>query len=505
MGRLDVRVRTKLQARVVYNSRDITYQETVIIEELSLSGALVMGLSTELSELFTVRAALPGTGEIELLGKVIRPGRERSPIRLFFSDKNTMQTLWDHIRSKLTLSDTCPYCGYKEPRAWRCEKCNMYLNVTNEDYLERHIENTFAQRLHNRLSKLNLEHIQKIIQFVDSRILNTQHRSPDREFIGTSPVMLAVFSMIRRVAPTEISVLILGESGTGKELTAKALQKISARKEGPFVAVNCAAIPESLLEAELFGYEKGAFTGAYATKKGKFELADGGTLFLDEIGDLPPNLQAKLLRFLEDRMVERIGSSSLRKVDVRIIAATNCDLQRSLEDGRFRPDLYYRLNSFTIKLPPLRERGEDRIHLARHFLKKIGMHEPGPKEFTGEALDAMRQHSWPGNARELHNKVRRGFLMATGELIDSACMELDPQNVVLRMPASTSTGMELNRDIVADVLSRNCHVIAKAAREMNISRPTLYALIKRFNIGGHMKSPKGSAIDTMRNREDLMQ
>jgi two-component system, NtrC family, response regulator len=487
MGRLDVRVRTKLQARVEYNSRDKKAEETVTITEISLSGALVSDLSTELTELFTVRATLPGTGEIELQSKIVRPARGGTSIRLFFSDGNTMQALWGHIRSRLTPDDDCPYCGHKEPKAWRCEKCNMYLNFTSEDYLERHVENTFAQRLHIRLSRLKLEHIQKIIQFVDSRILKIQHRSPDREFIGTSPAMLAVFSMIRKVAPTEMNVLILGESGTGKELTAKALQKMSARKDGPFVAVNCAAIPESLLEAELFGYEKGSFTGACATRKGKFESADCGTLFLDEIGDLPPNLQAKLLRFLEDRIVERIGSSSSRKVDVRIIAATNCDLQKSMENSKFRPDLFYRLNSFTIKLPSLRDRGEDRILLARHFLKNMGLNEAGPKDFSEEAFGAIRQHSWPGNVRELHNKVGRGFLMATGELIDPACMELDRQDIVFHIPDANSKGTELRREIVAEVLERNNYVIAKAARELNISRPTLYVLMRKYGVSVPMK------------------
>jgi transcriptional regulator with PAS, ATPase and Fis domain len=430
MRRLDVRIKTRLEAKVTYIAREDIVEEIVTIKELSLSGALVFGLTTELNELFSIKPVLADLGEAELLGKIVRPSRGGVAIRLFYSDKQTMLGLWKYIKKNLQLTDRCPYCNCaNDSREGSCDNCNLYLNFQNENYLERHVENTFAQRLHIRLSRLNLEHIQKIIQFVDSRLLKIHHRSPDKEFIGSSPGMLAVFSMIRKVAPTEMNVLILGESGTGKELTAKAIHEISSRKAGPFVAVNCAAIPETLLEAELFGYEKGAFTGAFAAKTGKFESADGGTLFLDEIGDLSPNLQAKLLRFLEDRIIEKIGSTVSRKIDIRILAATNSDLRKSLEEGKFRPDLFYRLNSFTIKLPPLRDRGEDKVILARYFMKKIAGTESGPSDFSGEALESIRLYAWPGNVRELENKVRRGFLMAVGDFIDSDCMELDEQNL----------------------------------------------------------------------------
>jgi len=484
MGRLDVRVRTHLDSTVSYISRDDKFEETVTIKELSLSGALVTGLSTQLSELFAIRPVLPGVGEVELLAKMVRRGENGTAIRLFYSDKDTMQALWEHIKGKLPPSADCPYCGHGDPsREGSCLKCNLYLNFAKESYLERHIENTFAQRLNIRLSRLNLEHIQKIIQFVDSKLLKIQHRSPDKEFVGTSADMLSVFSMIRKVAPTEMSVLLLGESGTGKELTAKSLHTLSTRKDGPFVAVNCAAIPDSLLEAELFGHEKGAFTGAYAAQKGKFEFADGGTLFLDEIGDLPSNLQAKLLRFLEDRLVQPVGSSASRKIDVRIVAATNCDLQKSVADGRFRTDLFYRLNSFTIKLPPLRERGEDKVRLARYFLERLASIENRYLEFSAEALEAIRRHPWPGNVRELENKVRRGFLMATGRFIDPVCMELDQGSALAaQAPDCDYRSAGSQKEFVIKVLEENDYVIAKAARQMHISRPSMYALIKKHGI-----------------------
>ncbi|QXE92306.1 sigma-54 dependent transcriptional regulator [Geomonas subterranea] len=482
MGRLDVRVRTHLDSTVCYLAREDTLEERVTIRELSLSGALVVGLSTQLSELFAIRPVLPGTGEVELLAKLVRQGKGGSAIRLYYSDQNTMQALWEHIRDHLPPTSSCPYCGHPDDsREGSCDNCNLYLNFSKKNYLERHIENTFAQRLNIRLSRLNLEHIQKIIHFVDSKLLKIQHRSPDREFIGTSPGMLTVFSMLRKVAPTEMSVLLLGESGTGKEVTARSLHTLSGRRDGPFVAVNCAAIPETLLEAELFGYEKGAFTGAYATKKGKFESADGGTLFLDEIGDLPATLQAKLLRFLEDRLVQPVGSALSKKIDVRIVAATNCDLQLSMAQGRFRTDLFYRLNSFTIKLPPLRERGDDKVRLATYFLEKFSRNENRFMEFSEEALEAIRRHPWPGNVRELENKVRRGFLMASGRVIDPECMELDQVDPAV-VPDPEPKPASAQRDYVIKVLEQNGYVIAKAARQMQISRPSMYALIKKHGI-----------------------
>lgn len=486
MGRLDVRVRTDLNSVVQYISRDEQHCETVTIKELSLSGALVAGLTTELPELFAIRPVLPAAGEVELRARLVRRCEKGAAIRIFYSDKKTMQALWEHIKGRLAPGDTCPYCGHPDDsREGSCERCNLYLNFAKESYLERHIENTFAQRLNIRLNRLNLEHIDKIIDFVDSKLLKIQHRSPDREFIGTSEGMLSVFAMIRKVAPTEMSVLLLGESGTGKELTAKALHHLSTRREGPFVAVNCAAIPETLLEAELFGYEKGAFTGAYATKKGRFESADGGTLFLDEIGDLPATLQAKLLRFLEDRLIERVGGSSPRKIDVRIVAATNRDLQKAMADGCFRTDLYYRLNSFSIKLPPLRERGEDKVRLARHFLERFAAAEKRHADFSAASVEAIRLHDWPGNVRELENKVRRGFLLANEGIIDPACMELEEDVYrTAEVPAQETrvSRTESKRESVVRALEENDYVVARAARQLQISRPSMYALIKKYGL-----------------------
>jgi transcriptional regulator with GAF, ATPase, and Fis domain len=289
--------------------------------------------------------------------------------------------------------------------------------------------------------------------------------------------------MIRKVAPTDMNVLILGESGTGKELTARAIHERSERKNKPFVALNCAAIPESLLEAELFGHERGAFTGAYATRKGKFEIADGGTVFLDEIGDLSPGLQAKILRFLEDRIVERIGAKGGRKVNVRIVAATNCNLNNMVENGRFRNDLFFRLDAFTINLPPLRERGEDKVILARFFFKKIAQTENSHlKGFSEEAIEAIRKYHWPGNVRELINKVRRSIVMAAGEHIEPADMQLDENKTAADENSFQGLAAKSQKELVIKVLEENNFVIARSAKALGISRPSLYHWMRKFEI-----------------------
>ncbi|MFI4943040.1 MAG: sigma-54-dependent transcriptional regulator [Burkholderiales bacterium] len=233
--------------------------------------------------------------------------------------------------------------------------------------------------------------------------------------VGESPGMLAAFKTIRQVAGASASVLLLGESGTGKELFAQALHQNSPRRAKPFVRVACAALPETLLESELFGHEKGSFTGAVYSRAGRFEAADGGTLFLDEIGDISPTVQVKLLRFLEEREFERVGGNRTYKVDVRIVAATHRDLRQKLEDGSFRDDLYYRLNVIEVTIPPLRERGGDVPLLAQHFLRKYAVANAKSLRFTDEALALLLQHRWPGNVRELENAIERAVVLADGD------------------------------------------------------------------------------------------
>jgi transcriptional regulator with PAS, ATPase and Fis domain len=289
--------------------------------------------------------------------------------------------------------------------------------------------------------------------------------------------------MIRKVAPTDIPVLITGESGTGKELTSMAIHERSGRRNKPFVPINCAAIPENLLEAELFGHEKGSFTGAYNQKKGKFEYADGGTIFLDEIGELSLNLQSKLLRFLEDKIVEKIGSNEGKKVNVRLIAATNRDLKAAIAKGTFRTDLFYRLDVFNINLPPVRDRGEDKIILARYFLNKFSKEMNLMKTFSGEAIDAIKSYDWPGNVREIINKVRRAVVMSKESTITPHDLDLE----VPTLETETVTSLKevrysIEKQKLIEAMKHCNNNISKVARVLGISRPSVYSLRKKYNI-----------------------
>ena len=244
--------------------------------------------------------------------------------------------------------------------------------------------------------------------------------------VGRSAAMREIFHTVERVAPTRATVLLAGESGVGKDMIARAIHQHSPRKNNSFVKINCTAIPENLMESELFGYEKGAFTGAITSKPGKFEQADGGTAFLDEIGDVPGNIQVKLLRILQERQFERLGSNLTRNVDVRVIAATNVDLRAALEEGRFREDLYYRLNVVPISIPPLRERKEDIPFLALHFVQKLSRDlGSSPKEISPGAMDRLVNHPWPGNVRELENTIERSLVLASGEVLEASDIRLE--------------------------------------------------------------------------------
>ncbi len=302
------------------------------------------------------------------------------------------------------------------------------------------------------------------------------------ELIGTSSQIQQVFSIIEKVAATEAPVLILGESGTGKELVARALHGRSLRKAGPFIPINCAAIPETLLESELFGHEKGAYTGAHTQRKGRIEMADGGTLFLDEIGDLPSSLQVKLLRFLQEHTIERIGGRKEIAINSRVIAATNRDIDQAIRDGSFREDLFYRLGVVKIMVPPLRDREGDIALLSTTFVRKYA--EENKKKLLGltkKALTALSNHKWPGNVRELENRIRRAVIMAQSSKITDDDLELD---VVEESGRTTlrEARERTDRELILRVLSENNWNLAKSASDLGISRPSLYDLMEKLGI-----------------------
>ncbi|RED16867.1 PEP-CTERM-box response regulator transcription factor [Parasphingopyxis lamellibrachiae] len=300
--------------------------------------------------------------------------------------------------------------------------------------------------------------------------------------ITAAPEMLKVARTIERVASADVSVMLLGASGTGKELLARGLHDESPRKDKPFVAINCAAIPENLLEAELFGYEKGAFTGAVKTTEGKIELAEGGTLFLDEVGDIPLPLQVKLLRFLQERVVERIGGRRTIPVDVRIVCATHQDLDAMIAGKSFRDDLYYRLAEIVVTIPSLAERPGDATLLARHFLRKYAAEMQSPVTgFAPDGLDAIESWPWPGNVRELENRVKRAAIMADGKLVNAVDLDFDggEEGAPLNLKAAREIA---DRKAIRLALSRSENNISQAAKLLGISRPTLYDLLKQYDL-----------------------
>jgi two-component system NtrC family response regulator len=303
--------------------------------------------------------------------------------------------------------------------------------------------------------------------------------------LGTSVQMQQVFTSIRKVATTDAPVLLLGESGTGKEMAALAVHRRSARKNGPFVAINCSAIPETLLESELFGHEKGSFTGAHVQRKGRIESAAGGTLFLDEIGELPGAIQVKLLRFLQEQRIERVGGRGEIEIDTRVIAATNVDLNRAMTEGRFREDLYYRLAVVVVRLPSLRERTGDIEYLAKAFLRKFA-HENKRKisGFSRQTLQAISRYEWPGNVREMENRIRRAVIMAEGKQISVSDLDLSAVAVAsgLQGQSLKEAREHLERDIIQRSLARNKGKITAVADDLGVSRPTLYELMEKLAI-----------------------
>lgn len=310
--------------------------------------------------------------------------------------------------------------------------------------------------------------------------------------VGQSPEMLSIFETIRKVAYTDATVMITGESGTGKELVARAIHDKSTRNNGPFIPINCGAIPENLLESELFGYEKGAFTSAYAQQKGKFEYADKGSLFLDEIGEMSPNLQAKLLRFLQERKIQRVGGRKDIEIDTRVIAATNIDLNTAMKERQFREDLFFRISVISIDVPPLRERGYDIKLLANIFLDRYKtLFKKKIKGFSRSALDEISRYTWPGNVRELENKMQKAVITADSSIIGPQHLELGslsadaPDNDTgYRYSGVTlkEARKRLEMDLISSTVERNSGNIKRASEELGISRPTLYDLIDKYKL-----------------------
>ncbi|MBN2801514.1 MAG: sigma 54-interacting transcriptional regulator [Deltaproteobacteria bacterium] len=316
---------------------------------------------------------------------------------------------------------------------------------------------------------------------LENKVLSTRLES-DRfgEITGASKAMESVFSQIEKVAPTEVSVLISGETGTGKELIAREIHKRSNRKNGVFITVNCGAIPENLMESEFFGHVKGAFTGAERENIGKFQAANGGTLFLDEIGEMPIGLQVKILRALQERQVTKVGSTKSEQIDIRVLSATNKELEDEIKKGTFREDLFYRLNVIHISLPPLRKRDDDVVLLARYLLNRYCQEfDSGVKSFSNNAVTAIKKHEWPGNVREMENRIKKGIILSEGQIIDAADLDLqgdDEQDVIYSLAVAKEN---FQRDYILNALKRNDGNRAHTARELDVDPRTIYRYLEK--------------------------
>ncbi len=323
------------------------------------------------------------------------------------------------------------------------------------------------------------------------RLHSVASDSPLDGIVAASEGMREVCRMIEKVAPTNVTTLLLGESGTGKELLARALHRLSPRAEKRFVAINCAAIPENLLESELFGYEKGAFTGAVKQTPGKIELADGGTLFLDEIGDMPMALQAKMLRFLQERVIERVGGRKEISVDVRVVCATNQNPVELIGQGQFREDLYYRISEITIDIPPFRDREEGRLILARTLLNRYAKQQSRALSgFSRDACEAIEAYSWPGNVRELENKIKSAVIMAEGKRVTAddlgiSAGDAKPESLNLR-----EVRQRAESKAIRTALMRNFGNVSRTAEELGVTRPTLYDLLNKYGLSAEAYSKR---------------
>ncbi len=321
---------------------------------------------------------------------------------------------------------------------------------------------------------------------------------PVSGMIGQCREMQSVFSIMRKVASSEASVLIQGESGTGKELVARAIHDMSPRKNGPFIAINCGAIPETLLESELFGHEKGSYTGAQAQVQGTVEYAQKGTLFLDEIGELPALLQVKLLRFLQEKTIQRIGGRETIAVDTRILAATNREIEKEIKEARFREDLYYRLGVITIKVPSLRERKEDIIVLATYFLKRYcELQNKKIRGFNSAAVAVMENYPWPGNVRELENKIQRAIIMCEGPMVEPHDLGFDAKPAKQKafdyeIKTLKAARERVEKEMMLAALDTQRGNVARAAEELGVSRPTLYDLMKKYGLANNVSQPESS-------------
>jgi len=468
-----------------------------IFNNLSADGALIRSLSRTSRDKMVGKTAiltydLPKYGVFEHSAEIIRGKKSTYALKFQNLEHTQRIKLWNYIIENLTDNNNCPYCGEQyDKRPSVCKNCGWKLILNSKGYAKYHEKMCLVKKLHSMVETQDIEHIKKIISFIDINILDEKPHRKLQGFVGASSVMMDVFSKIKKITPTDFSVLIQGETGTGKELAARAIHELSGRKNKPFIKINCASIPETLIESELFGYEKGSFTGAYKSKMGKFESADEGTIFLDEIGAMQFNLQAKLLRVIQESVIEKIGSDKItgKNINVRIIAATNQNLKVDIVKGTFRKDLYYRLSTFILNLPPVRDRGNDKVILAKYFLKKFCREMGATKTFAAEAIEAISNYEWPGNVREIMNKVQHSIILSKNDHITSEDLSIEHGKILDADATFSGNIITLKearqlaeKEKLMEALIEFNYNISKVAKYLKISRQTVYSLKEKYSI-----------------------
>ncbi len=534
MPRLDVRVKTRLSARAFCNKKGIN----ILITELSLSGAMIRGLYDGHRGLFTIETDLAGYGNVHFTGGLVRQVNGSSVIKLYIPDRTSKSALWQYIKKHLPSSDSggCPYCGNTNHSGGRhCDRCGWFFDFHDKNYLDRHERDIFSAGLPGRSGTTHMECFQGVMNAMDTEVLEHRDASRDENHASSTEHVHSLYSgetgiepadrtlhateielrsrycfdsilghhhriietlkFISRAADTDAAVLIRGESGTGKELVARALHDNSRRRENPFVPVNCGALPEDLLETEMFGHVRGAFTGAVRDRAGWFERAAGGTIFLDEVSEMPPALQVKLLRVLQSGEYSRVGSTEIRRCDVRILTATNADMECLVREGTFREDLYYRINVLDIELPPLRERRSDIPLLIRHYLKIYGIrHGRGALRMARDAEALLLSYDFPGNVRELENIIQRAVILSDGPVIetrhlptivsceDAPCMQKELSSF---KAAKRHVVEQFERRYIIDCLKAAGGNITSAARIAGINVKNFYDKMRKYAINPH--------------------
>ncbi len=464
-----------------------------VIANLSLNGALINSEDCPPKDsLIDLTLTLPSLSHsIDVVAKVNRVKDDGFAAEFVSIEPANIPYVWSLIQSRLGSGDSCSYCGglLGDKIPLDCPHCGYPLNFDDPSYFEKRDAAVRKKDLLNFISDLPDSHVNAVYGLIKKHVVENnsygEAEDEDEEMIGTCDKMKAVFHLIRKLATVDVPVLIIGETGTGKEIAARAIHERSCRRNSPFIPINCGAIPKDLLESELFGHEKGAFTGADKQVKGRIEYAAGGTLFLDEVGELPLSVQVKLLRFLQDYKIERVGGRNSIEVDLRVIAATNRDLEKVISEGRFREDLYYRLDVVTLRMPSLRERGDDIVIMAEAFLRQYAQKvEKRIRGFTREALATLKAHHWPGNVRELINRIRRGVVMA------EQCW-ITPENLELKTRQSYQEGLRetTNRfqcELIKETIYRYGGKITEAAKALKVSRSEMYYLLKKHKIDQKM-------------------